>query len=236
MAYIGVSTASRAGRRTYLIHGEKGAKSEYLLEVHVLGHGDDSTRVRDRRSGTGWTHGCPVRKGGLFVFCVSRGSPAVGRWRCCLHWDGCETASLRTCWALMLLYNYRCTDTATVIILFIPIMSARSEAASPHNKHGHVTKYACLPTSLPIKLMPGPNTHAPRQTRAVTPGYDEQNHTAPTPSTQPTQNNNRPHPPTRPSLNKSQRQNILYSRHGLLVSGGVLLLRLLGVLALIRLV
>lgn len=39
-----------------------------------------------------------------------------------------------------------------------------------------------------------------------------------------------------PSLNKSQRYNILHSRHGLLVSGGVLLLRLLVARIIIRIV
>lgn len=95
-------------------------------------------------------------KGFFFVWC--RGSVAVGWWRCCLHWDGCETASLPyLLGALTLLYNYRCTDSYCYCNNFIhtnhggPLQ--KQEADRPLLTHSKlhcsqcpVTKYASLTT------------------------------------------------------------------------------------------
>lgn len=132
--------------------GKKADKERILFGrcMYLGGRGDDSTHpgelneseVRDRGSGAGgWIHGCRVRKGGLgFFLCgAGGGSLAVGWWRCCLHWDGCETASLPCLLgALTLLYNYRCTDTATVIILFIPIMADRCRNRKLTDRSSHI--------------------------------------------------------------------------------------------------
>lgn len=75
---------------------------------HILGE------VRDRGSRAGGgIHGCRVRKGGLFCFCVRRGESGGGLVALlCLHWDGCETASLPSMCGV---YSLVCCCTIIVV-------------------------------------------------------------------------------------------------------------------------
>jgi hypothetical protein len=127
----GVSTGGRA-KEVNRYMAKKGAKSEYCLEVCMyLGMGRFHTS-----SGVEWSvvgsvgrlDGCRVRKGGLFVLCT--GSP-VG-WRCVSYTGTAARQPSRQCLMQcvysLVLCNYRCTDTATVIILFIPGHSWRTAA------------------------------------------------------------------------------------------------------------